>query len=51
MTPNQAFNDLVSNSFRGDTEIQRVSCHQLFSYAAASVAVISRQMYHLRAIS
>jgi hypothetical protein len=33
------------------TGIQRVSRHQLFSYAAASVAVISRQMCHLRAIS
>jgi hypothetical protein len=39
------------NYFRGDTEIRRVSRHQLFSYAAASVAVISRQMCHLRAIS
>jgi hypothetical protein len=33
------------------TGIQRVSRHQIFSYAAASVAVISRQMCHLRAIS
>jgi TnpA family transposase len=33
------------------TGIQRVGRHQIFSYAAASVAVISRQMCHLWATS